>query len=100
MENLSISVITICFNNLKEVINTCTSVDKQLDMPFEHIIVDGSNNSEIADYLANNPQPKYRKWLSEKDKGIADAFNKGIKRALGNVSVSYTHLTLPTKRIV
>ncbi|MCL2682703.1 MAG: glycosyltransferase [Bacteroidales bacterium] len=80
-----ISVITICFNNLFELIETIKSVDNQIVKPFQHFIVDGSTNSEIRDYLSKNPQPNYRQWFSELDKGIADAFNKGILACSGNI---------------
>ena len=83
MEQLS--VITICFNNLKELQQTCNSVDSQSIPPHEHYIVDGSSNNEISDWLNNSPQPVYRKWICEKDKGISDAFNKGINLASGSI---------------
>lgn len=84
----SISVITICFNNLADVQKTCASVDAQTEHPAEHWIINGSTNSAIADWLEKMPQPHYRKWINERDNGIADAFNKGIKHA----SESITHL--------
>lgn len=80
-----ISIITICFNNPEELQQTCNSVDAQAVKPFEHIIIDGSTKSDIRNWLENNPQPSYRKWLCERDHGIADAFNKGINIAKGNV---------------
>lgn len=76
-----ISVITICFNNLADLQKTCKSVDAQIVTPDEHWIINGSTKSDIADWLLNTPQPSFRKWLNEPDKGIADAFNKGIHRA-------------------
>ncbi|HVZ25550.1 MAG TPA: hypothetical protein VG842_05835, partial [Sediminibacterium sp.] len=39
------------------------------------------STDDIAQWLQNTPQPPYRKWISERDRGIADAFNKGILRA-------------------
>jgi glycosyltransferase involved in cell wall biosynthesis len=83
MERLS--VITICFNNLAEVQATCASVDSQTIAPFEHYIIDGSTNTQIADWLQNSPQPSYRKWVCERDKGISDAFNKGILKSDGTI---------------
>jgi glycosyltransferase involved in cell wall biosynthesis len=80
-----ISVITICFNNLSELIETIHSVDCQTIKPHQHFIVDGSTNSEIRDYLTQNPQPDYRQWISEPDNGIADAFNKGVRESSGNI---------------
>ncbi len=80
-----LSVITICFNNLSEVQATCASVDSQTVLPFEHYIIDGSSNTAIADWLQNTPQPTHRKWICERDKGISDAFNKGINKAGGTI---------------
>ena len=84
----TISVITICFNNPDELISTCKSVDEQIYAPDEHLIIDGSTNKRIINWLSKLPQPPYRKWIHEEDFGIADAFNKGIKNAKGSI----THL--------
>lgn len=84
----SIAVITICYNNLAELQLTCSSVDEQKLLPDEHWIIDGSTNKEIYDWLNGQPQPGYRKWISERDNGISDAFNKGIEKSTGTV----THL--------
>lgn len=78
---LRLSVITICFNNLPELVETCRSVDEQSRRPDEHLIIDGSTNEEILNWLLHTPQPSYRRWIHEKDRGIADAFNKGITHA-------------------
>lgn len=81
----TLSVITICFNNLADVQRTCASVDKQTRLPDEHWIINGSNTHDIASWLAETPQPAYRKWVSEKDNGIYDAFNKGLRKTTGDV---------------
>lgn len=83
----SISVITICYNNLQELIDTCNSVDLQNQVPFEHVVIDGSTTADIGHYLEQNQQPAYRKWIIEPDSGIADAFNKGIKNSAGDILV-------------
>jgi glycosyltransferase involved in cell wall biosynthesis len=80
-----ITVITICFNNLHDLVKTCQSVDGQSSPPFEHWIIDGSSTKDIAYWLQNTEQPGFRKWICEPDKGIADAFNKGIARVTGDV---------------
>jgi glycosyltransferase involved in cell wall biosynthesis len=80
-----ITVITICFNNLQDLVKTCQSVDGQSSPPFEHWIIDGSSTKDIAYWLQNTEQPGFRKWICEPDKGIADAFNKGIARVTGDV---------------
>jgi GT2 family glycosyltransferase len=84
----TISIVTICYNNLDDVIKTCKSVDEQTLHPTEHWIINGSTNNEIADWLQSTPQPDYRKWINENDNGIADAFNKGILKSNGTI----THL--------
>jgi glycosyltransferase involved in cell wall biosynthesis len=83
----AITVITICFNNLQDVIATCQSVDMQQQKPFEHLVIDGSSSPDIKNYLETGTQPAYRKWICEPDKGIYDAINKGIKLAGGNIVV-------------
>ncbi len=80
-----ISIITICFNNLDDVIATCASVDQQAVAPYEHLIIDGSSKPDIKEYLENGTQPSYRRWICERDKGIADAFNKGVMNAKGGI---------------
>ena len=80
----SLSVITICFNNLPELIETCNSINEQTVLPDEHLIIDGSSDEGILNWLLQNPQPLYRRWIHERDKGISDAFNKGIRHAKGD----------------
>ncbi len=84
----AITVISICFNNLSDLQKTCQSVDEQTVHPNEHLIINGSTNDEIAHWLNSHPQPGYRRWINERDKGIGDAFNKGIL----NATYSITHL--------
>ena len=80
-----LSIITICFNNLEEVLDTCNSVDKQIIPPFEHLIINGSTTNNIRDHFEKNVDVPYRKVFNEKDNGIADAFNKGIGRSAGDI---------------
>ncbi len=83
-----VSVITICFNNLPDLQRTCASVDQQTVLPGEHWIINGSSEQHIEEWLTQTPQPSYRKWINERDKGISDAFNKGI----GKANCEITHL--------
>ncbi len=80
-----ISIVTICFNNLEDLKVTLRHIDAQALKPFEHIIIDGSTKPDIKDYLSATTHPPYRAWISEPDKGISDAWNKGIKRAKGEI---------------
>lgn len=77
----AISVVTICYNNLSDLQKTCVSIDAQTVLPDEHWVINGSTTPEIENWLLNTPQPGYRKWINERDKGISDAFNKGIAKA-------------------
>jgi glycosyltransferase involved in cell wall biosynthesis len=80
-----ISIVTICFNNLEDLKTTISHIDKQTLLPFEHIIIDGSTKSDIKDYLSSIKHPPYRSWISERDKGISDAWNKGIRKSTGDI---------------
>ncbi len=80
-----ITIVTICYNNLNELIRTCSSIDKQTLLPFEHLIIDGSDNKAINSWLTENPQPSFRRWIYEIDQGISDAFNKGILNSNGEI---------------
>ncbi len=77
----TLTVVSICFNNLADLQATCASVDMQVIKPAEHWIINGSTEPDIAEWLTRTPQPSYRKYLNERDKGISDAFNKGIAHA-------------------
>lgn len=74
-------IITICFNNLPDLQRTIASVNNQTRNPDEHWIINGSTSVDIAEWLQQTPQPTYRKVINERDKGISDAFNKGIQYA-------------------
>jgi glycosyltransferase involved in cell wall biosynthesis len=74
-------IVTICFNNPEEVQRTCLSVDRQTRLPDEHWIINGSTDSTVANLFTGQTLPSYRKVINERDQGISDAFNKGIRLA-------------------
>ncbi|MDQ8004873.1 MAG: glycosyltransferase family 2 protein [Pedobacter sp.] len=77
-----LSVITINLNNFEGLKKTMTSVFKQTYQNFEYIIIDGaSSDGSVA--LIKEYQEKINYWISEKDSGIYQAMNKGIKQANG-----------------
>jgi glycosyltransferase involved in cell wall biosynthesis len=82
---MKLSIVTICFNNLQDLIKTCNSVDSQIKEPYEHIIINGSTNDEIKNWFNSQNEISYRSILNERDNGIADAFNKGISSTSGEV---------------
>lgn len=80
-----ISIITINFNNLSGLEKTLDSVASQTCKMFEHLIIDGGStdgSKEFIEGYANNASYKVN-WVSEKDSGIYNAMNKGIKLAKG-----------------
>lgn len=81
----TIAIVTVCFNNLSELQETCISVEGQEHLPVEHWIIDGSSKQDIKQWFQNTQQPLYRKIISEKDQGIADAFNKGIRKSNSDI---------------
>lgn len=81
---MKFSIITITYNSEKTLEETIKSVAKQDFIDYEYIIVDGGSTDHTLDIVK-----KYggivSKWISEPDKGISDAFNKGIKIATGEI---------------
>lgn len=77
-----LSVITICYNDLEGLKKTVASVVSQTFRDFEYIAVDGASTDGSAEYIQANAA-SFTKWVSEKDKGIYDAQNKGWKLASG-----------------
>jgi glycosyltransferase involved in cell wall biosynthesis len=77
-----ISIITISYNCASAIEKTIRSVLSQRFTDFEYIIIDGGSTDGTADIICrHNPHLAY--WISEKDRGISDAFNKGIAVAKG-----------------
>lgn len=84
-KNFFVPLITICtvtFNAGKTLLKTIESVS-QLNYPnLEYIIIDGGSNDETIDII-QNCSDAIDFWISEGDRGIFDAMNKGIDYALG-----------------
>ncbi len=77
-----ISIITINYNNLEGLRKTMQSVVQQTNKFFEYIVIDGGSTDGSADYIAENAK-NIDYLISEKDTGIYNAMNKGIKKATG-----------------
>ena len=83
MTNKKISVVTVCYNSFDMLKETMQNVDKQTYDNFEYIVVDGNSSDGTVDYLKNY-NGKLTKYISEPDKGIYDAMNKGVKISSGD----------------
>lgn len=78
-----ISIITATYNAEVRVFNCIKSVYEQTYPNIEHIIIDGASTDNTVDIIQQNIE-KISYFVSEPDKGISDAFNKGIKAATGD----------------
>lgn len=79
-----LSIITINYNNAEGLEKTLASVDVQTSKDFEHIIVDGASTDGSVEIIKKHDDGKVRRiWVSEKDNGIYNAMNKGIRMAHG-----------------
>jgi glycosyltransferase involved in cell wall biosynthesis len=77
-----LSVITIVYNNVRDIERTMLSVLGQTYTHIEYIIVDGLSTDGTLDVI-NKYRDRISKLISEKDKGIYDAMNKGLAIATG-----------------
>lgn len=88
--NLRISVITVTLNSERYLAECLASVAAQGDSLYEHIIVDGASTDATLDIVKKHAAADPRiHWVSEPDRGISDAMNKGVAMATGDV---VTHL--------
>jgi glycosyltransferase involved in cell wall biosynthesis len=78
-----LSVITASFNYGRAITNTLESVRTQRFKSLEHIVIDGGSTDNTVSILSAYQSMYNLRWVTEKDNGIADALNKGIKLARG-----------------
>lgn len=91
IENMNkISIITINYNDAEGLRKTLASVASQTYTDIEHIIVDGASTDGSVDIIReyetvnlSSTNPIRIVWVSEKDKGIYDAMNKGVAKSSG-----------------
>lgn len=81
--SLKISIITVCYNSAHSIEETFKSVQHQTYDNIEYIVVDGESKDDTLNIIR-----KYEgvidRWVSEADKGLYDAMNKGISMATGD----------------
>ena len=84
---MKISLITVCYNSASTLPTAFASVLRQQRADYEYIVVDGgSKDATVA--LLRGWEKRFggrMKWTSERDKGLYDAINKGIRRATGDI---------------
>ena len=82
--NPKISIVTVCLNSVKTIERTIQSVLSQSYENIEYIIIDGGSTDGTLD-IVNKYKDKVSFLISERDKGIYDAFNKGLKVFTGEL---------------
>ena len=88
-EKVKISIITSVYNNQETIKDAIESVLGQTYKNVEYVIVDGGSNDDTVS-IVKSYGDKISKFVSEKDKGIYDGLNKGVKLATGDV-VAFLH---------
>ena len=76
------SIITVVLNGEKFLRETIESVKNQSFKHYEYIIIDGGSTDKTLDVIKEHSE-HIDFWISEKDHGLYDAFNKGILMAKG-----------------
>lgn len=84
---MKISIITTSYNSAHTLRDTMESVLRQEYTNYEYIVVDGASKDGTVDIIREY-EPRFEermRWVSEPDRGIYDAMNKGIAMATGDV---------------
>ncbi|MFD1817368.1 Glycosyltransferase involved in cell wall bisynthesis [Pseudarcicella hirudinis] len=80
---MKLSIITITYNAEKFLERTIESVINQTERDFEYLIIDGGSKDGTLDIIRRYGN-EITNYVSEKDKGIYDAMNKGLRLAKGD----------------
>ena len=83
---MKFSIITINYNNREGLIRTIESVVCQKNTNYEFIIIDGGSTDSSVEVIKENER-RITYWISEKDKGVYHAMNKGVAQAHGDYCV-------------
>ena len=85
-----LSIITVAFRNLEGIVKTHASLAHLAqagDISFEWIVVDGGSSDGTSAFLEGLNGEHRLRYVSEPDKGIYDAMNKGIAMARGRFAL-------------
>jgi len=81
---MKVSIITVVYNNAITIKDAIESVLSQTYNNIEYIVVDGASTDGTIE-IVKSYGDKITKFISEKDQGIYDAMNKGLRLATGDV---------------
>jgi glycosyltransferase len=90
--SMKISLITATYNSEKNIATCLQSVAGQTHKNIEHLIIDGGSTDQTLEIVKSFPSVS--KTVSEPDKGIYDALNKGIQLATG-IEYSLVYINVP-----
>ena len=80
---IRVSIITVCFNSSKTILDCIQSVNMQTYKNIEHIFIDSISTDETVKIIKKNSKKDFC-IISEEDRGVYDAMNKGVKIASGS----------------
>lgn len=80
---LKVSIITVVYNNKSTLMDAINSVTNQDYENIEYIVIDGASKDGTLDLIKE--AKGITKWISEPDKGLYDAMNKGLQMASGDI---------------
>jgi glycosyltransferase involved in cell wall biosynthesis len=83
-EDVRVSIITGCLNSEQTIERTINSVIDQTYPNIEYIIIDGGSTDKTQDIIKKY-EDRIAKWISEPDRGVYDAMNKGIVHSTGDI---------------
>lgn len=79
----TLTVITVVYNNVRDIERTIASVIRQTYPHIEYLIIDGGSTDGTVDVIKQYAD-RIAHWISESDNGIYEAMNKGLARATGD----------------
>lgn len=82
---MKISLITVCYNSEKTIAKAIDSALSQTGVDLEYIVVDGASKDRTMEIVRDRVADRSVKVISEPDKGMYDALNKGIALATGDI---------------
>jgi glycosyltransferase len=81
---LKISIISVCYNSSKTILDTIRSVNSQSYPNIEHVFIDGLSSDNTLEIIRSNSEIT-NLIISEEDDGLYDAINKGVLNATGDI---------------
>lgn len=81
---MKLSIITVCYNGARTIADTLESVASQNHPDIQHIVIDGASTDGTLEVIKRHGQ-HVAQLVSEPDRGIYEAMNKGLRLATGNI---------------